>query len=185
MMQRKCPNCGWIHPSSFSPNKCKKCKTPLHPSRCMTCKKLFNEPLNVRGDCKKCNMDRVLKWRAENKDKERAKFLRCVKKKETKYLNKILPFAEQPFVRLTEEEWLDTCSYFGGCAMCPETHIETRRLVLQPKHGGAYTPWNVIPCCGTCSQYYISANPYKDTHEAMPKILDYLEGKLKKYDKQS
>lgn len=62
---------------------------------------------------------------------------------------------------LTEEEWAVTCSYFDGCALCSDEHIEGRKMFLLAKDGGRYTFFNVIPVCGKCATVgRETVNPY-------------------------
>lgn len=66
-----------------------------------------------------------------------------------------------PFRPMTEHEWLKTCSYFNGCAICGNEHIETRQFFIQFTEGGKYTVWNIIPMCSICAKHrFMAANPF-------------------------
>lgn len=80
----------------------------------------------------------------------------------TRYVERLKAEAEQQyeewmeltnidFKPLTEKDWLEACSYFGGCAICGNEHIETRHFLLPFKEGGRYAAWNVFPLCLKCS----------------------------------
>ncbi len=58
------------------------------------------------------------------------------------------------FGALTEDQWLQTCLYFGGCAMCGKNEIQSKVYVVPPSMGGKYAEWNVIPFCEECSTHY-------------------------------
>lgn len=51
---------------------------------------------------------------------------------------------------LTEEEWLEACRYFEGCAYCGSEDISTRGFLIPFKDGGEYAAWNVLPLCDKC-----------------------------------
>lgn len=57
------------------------------------------------------------------------------------------------FKPMTEKDWLQTCSFFNGCAFCGSEHIESRQFFVQFNKGGRYAPWNMIPTCGTCAGF--------------------------------
>lgn len=66
------------------------------------------------------------------------------------------------FKPMTEQEWYKACSYFGGCAFCNNSHIETRQFFIPFKEGGRYSPWNVFPMCGDCAVRIVprTTNPF-------------------------
>jgi hypothetical protein len=69
--------------------------------------------------------------------------------------------AKVPFRALTEQEWLEACSLFKGCAICGSETIELRMLFLNADNGGRYTPWNVFPSCSSCgTTYQKERNPF-------------------------
>lgn len=101
---------------------------------------------------------------------------------------------------LTEDEWLQTCKHFNGCAMCGSHHVETRQFFVQFQHGGKYTVCNVFPACSECARLTRKVeNPFawmdnrignmaqilpKFTLERRKALVDYLrtkaeEGKAK------
>lgn len=57
------------------------------------------------------------------------------------------------FNMLTEDQWLQTVSYFRGCAICDDEHVEARTFLLPFQKGGRYAPWNMLPMCGKCARY--------------------------------
>jgi hypothetical protein len=65
------------------------------------------------------------------------------------------------FKPMTEEQWLETCRYFNGCAICGSEHIETRQFFVPFEEGGKYAIYNMFPMCGECSKHVrITANPF-------------------------
>lgn len=62
---------------------------------------------------------------------------------------------------LTEAEWLETCRYFGGCATCGNSHVESRQYFVPFSAGGRYTVWNVFPMCADCAKHLrLISNPF-------------------------
>lgn len=98
-----------------------------------------------------------------------------------------------PFKVLTEDEWLEACTYFGGCALCRKKEIDVRGFFLPFVEGGRYTAWNVIPLCKACGhRAFRSRNPFEYnniaaadrpsrcgyTIESLNNTVYYLESKL-------
>ena len=160
-MQRTCSKCSWVFPSSYHQTACKFCKTRFPIQFCNTCKEWVpTGEFHTRGtylqrDCKACASKIVSKWHIAHAEET------AIYKKQW-YLNRRAEFdafyeewksltSSVTFKVLTEEQWLQTCSYFNGCAFCDETHIETREFLVGFQHGGRYAPWNMLPVCGNCS----------------------------------
>lgn len=67
-----------------------------------------------------------------------------------------------PTNAITEEQWYSAIKYFNGCAMCEETHVETREFFQLPKDNGRYSIINILPMCGKCSVIYRGTiNPFQ------------------------
>lgn len=93
---------------------------------------------------------------------------------------------------LTEQQWMDACRYFGGCARCHSKDIEARGFFIGFEVGGRYCDWNIIPLCERCSKVWnLTLNPFllaerKDRveradyeyRENLHNIIEYLGGKL-------
>ena len=53
---------------------------------------------------------------------------------------------------LTEEQWVDLRSAWGGCAYCGAESVPLQRDCVQPiSRGGRYTLENVVPACASCN----------------------------------
>ena len=95
---------------------------------------------------------------------------------------------------MTEDEWLDACRYFGGCALCDSDSIDARGYFIRFEDGGKYNACNVIPLCDTCattlkyqSNPFRQMNPYINRNLAtsrgcsttkLEKVAEYLQGKM-------
>ena len=99
-----------------------------------------------------------------------------------------------PFKVMNEEEWLETCRYFGGCAICGNEYIETRHFFIPFEEGGRYAVWNMIPLCGSCAaglpksignpfkwfdKYFGNAEALGLNEERKNKLVSYLYNKMK------
>lgn len=115
--------------------------------------------------CKPCILERTKKYAKDNPDKPRAAMARKRERanniSEAKY-EKWLKLTELHFKPVTEEQWIEACSYFEGCAICGEEHIESRQFFVPFEEGGRYAAWNIFPMCGKCSTYARKIkNPFK------------------------
>lgn len=92
---------------------------------------------------------------------------------------------------LTEQQWLDACKFFDGCARCDSHDVDTRGFFVGASLGGRYCDWNVIPLCEKCaSTWKLDANAFKYIYMKskkrtssgyfynLQKIIEYLGGKL-------
>jgi len=92
---------------------------------------------------------------------------------------------------LTEEQWLEACNFFDGCARCHNKEIDTRGFFVGAKLGGRYCDWNVIPLCERCAtRWDLDKSTFKyvkkcdhnagskEYRECLEKIIIYLGGKL-------
>jgi hypothetical protein len=62
---------------------------------------------------------------------------------------------------MSEQQWLEACNYFNGCAICGSEDIETREFFVPFSKGGRYTAWNMFPLCGKCAIHTKpAANPF-------------------------
>lgn len=86
---------------------------------------------------------------------------------------------------LTEDDWIDTCAEFNGCALCGFPDVEEKLLVVPTYAGGKLYTFNVIPTCRECAlkvRTSQSINPLKTFFtikdfkpELVEKVFSYLE----------
>lgn len=95
---------------------------------------------------------------------------------------------------LTEDEWLECCRYFGGCALCDSDQIDARGYFIRFEDGGKYNACNVIPICDKCATAIkYQSNPFRQMNplinrnlatsrgysvEKLEKVADYLQSKI-------
>lgn len=201
---RVCNKCGWEFPLSYIAQKCKFCKTYFPTQFCRTCKqwKPFEEfYMSKKGiletRCKRCESDRKNEFNKRRPDlhaKNRHNFFKRRAEYAEKLFKKWLELSNKTFKPMTEEEWLQTCAYFGGCAICGDEYIAKREFFVPFQSGGHYTAWNMIPMCENCGRVTrYQENPFKWfdkygttgvrmglTEERRDKIINYLIMQLEK-----
>lgn len=194
-MQRRCPKCNWLLPSTYKSQKCRFCKTTLDFLYCKECDTYLSKDnfykLLSKGyayTCKKCSSKINMAYDKDNplKRKERAKrfYVKHKYKLSTRYvewLNKLFRLPTQP--KLTETEWYEACEYFEGCAICGNEHIEIREYFVRLSEGGMYSKVNIFPACVKCGtavkrvdnpfSYYDSADTAR-----IDKLIKYFEAKM-------
>lgn len=104
----------------------------------------------LSGLCRPCiqtkEYDKYLDGKALTRKDAGALWVKYLKEYEEAW-SKVLQ--ETKIIVLSEKEWLRTCGFFNGCAICGGP-IEMRGKFFHSRRGGAYTPWNVIPLCEYC-----------------------------------
>lgn len=166
---RKCPNiaCGWQFPISYTRTACRFCGTLFELQVCADCKQLiptseFKKVKTGRNAgyldrrCRSCNNKSANEWMKAHPEVSRAATMRHSEKRRRiaeEKLQKWLESTNLPFKPMTETEWLETCSYFGGCAICGNEHIESRQFLVGFTEGGRYSSWNIFPMCGECAKH--------------------------------
>jgi len=178
MLQHKCPACGWVFPSTYINSTCRFCHSPLLLCICPICGELkvpYSTEDLICKDCK-AKQNRVL-YNAKKKAYHEKLNATLIKRLTT-----------PKFRALTEAEWLETCSYFAGCAYCGNSSIDARTYFIPFADGGRYTVWNVIPICEECAKQQNLfkripdvANIHKSKKESaqyISKIIKYLSSRV-------
>lgn len=112
-------------------------------------------PWRLRHHCKDCargpKAARIKAWTANKKAQLDESYAAW------KAVEELLPTNA-----ITEEQWHSAIKYFNGCAMCEETHVETREFFQLPKDKGRYSVINILPMCRECSvKYRGTINPFQ------------------------
>lgn len=211
---RECSACNWKYPPTYPKSHCKFCggevigmyitAASLTTERtCSTCEKtlpieqfgkaIVGNRFGYRYSCKACEIKRFNAPHRKNSDTRKAARQRAYERSRErveKIYEKWLETSDLPFKVLSEKEWLQTCKYFNGCAICGNEIIEARAFFVPFKDGGKYAAWNMIPVCGTCgTESTMKSNPFKWlkgvnaktlglTTERAEKIVEYLEQQI-------
>lgn len=208
---RICPGCKWEYPWTFQGTLCTFCKTEFAEQFCNTCevwkpstefyaRTYPNGKTYRRKECKVCMRERKKAHDRANRDQRYARDRRFIdKRRETlkqQYDEWRERIAKLPMKPLSEQQWLTTCSYFGGCAICGNEHIETREYFIPFVDGGTYTVWNIYPMCGNCAikskqinnpfakfDKYLGANTRLNmAPENRDKLVGYLQSQIEKVE---
>ena len=186
-----CPVCGFTFPMLGNACKCYSCGTNWHEGICRLCGKYSD------------NLGRSLMCREHANSNEKKHKQRSYERIRTDYQQwrediKTIP---QPYSPMSEEDWLRTCRFFDGCAICSSKHIDARYLFVPTKDGGRYCAWNTIPVCNVCLKLLrnTTLDPFKsimdmhknynglvrfsDKRDVVNKIKGYLYKELEKTKK--
>lgn len=184
MNTKTCKNCGWVYPITQPGRKCPICGQVFDIIVCTTCGKPTPfEQLEVgRPTCKACAAayDRTVM----------ARKMQFLSDQFDEWLAKINAVPKN-YPTLTEEQWLEACLFFDGCARCHSKDIDTRGFFVDATLGGRYCDWNIIPLCEKCaSTWNLTKNVFIHTlrrdykahgtehRECLLQIIKYLGGKL-------
>lgn len=205
---RVCPGCKAEFSLDFKGTVCPVCRAELAEQFCRYCFtwKPSDEYYYAsnkkyrRTECKNCGRLRKLAFDKKNRDQSYERDKRFWDKRKealkTQYTEWKTRTDALQFKMLSEEQWLETCNHFGGCAICGDDHIETRQYFIPFRDGGKYTTWNIFPMCGKCSTHakrllnpftwfdrYYGRQGLMVTPEAGKKLVDYLELQIEKAGK--
>lgn len=199
MNTKTCKGCGWEFPLETPYNNCPFCHREFSVGTCSVCGELVDDIVPGKGKkCYKCfrayvnklcKSDQHSEYRSERHQQQRADKDRQLKE----WVEATNAANTHP---LTEEEWLEACRHFNGCALCGNESIDARGYFIPFKLGGKYVASNVIPLCEKCAtstRLTRNTNPFKsldkilsrDTlllnhikKDALNNIVDYLQPKI-------
>lgn len=187
MNTKKCSKCGWEFPENYPGRTCKFCSGKLIGHHCVDCGVWVPGMKWPLVRCTKCETKRFAACIARRKE---------LVASQLKEWQDIIAKVPTPYRTLTEKEWLEACSYFGGCAFCGKPQIDVRVMFIPFKSGGRYCAWNIVPSCEACAtrctpkynpfhsmDNYLNHGTTKynklgQTKAHLIKIVDYLQPKL-------
>lgn len=145
MNTKTCKRCGWVYPITQPGTKCLICGEPFELVACRVCGAIFEQNTtskNLTNRCSKCaqlaHVDSMRKRIAGMHDRF------------DEWLAKVREVPKD-YPTLTEEQWMEACRYFNGCARCDSDEIDARGFFIGRQLGGRYCDWNVIPLCTKCA----------------------------------
>lgn len=188
MSTKTCKRCGWVYPITQPGTCCRVCGEPFEIVACRKCGKVVSgNQLKPHGLCDTCHSIRNVANATKSGKKRKAKLHQDFEDWVAKA--KQVP---KNYPTLTEEQWLDACRFFDGCARCYSDTIDTRGFFISRALGGRYCDWNIIPLCERCAKvwdldrsvfnYTLKKGSQEGRHreyrESLLKIVEYLEVKL-------
>lgn len=190
MNTKTCSNCGWIYPITQVGRLCLICGAEMDQIKCMVCGEVKERKDFIKGRnmCRSC-------WNFRDRANQKGVYKRIYAKLDKQYQEWLDLIQSVPpgYPTLTEEQWMQACKYFNGCAICGDEDIDARGFLISFDLGGRYCDWNVIPLCERCSHHFAThVNPYKQARNIdrktvgsnyknrnnLDKIIRYLREKL-------
>lgn len=188
MSTKACKKCGWIYPITQPGNTCKVCGELFDVVVCRTCGDIVSgtDKVPKLNLCKKCHNEAERRHMVKYNEKRN-------KQHADQYADWLAKVKQVPtdYPTLTEEQWMEACRHFGGCAQCGDENIEARGFFIAFKEGGRYCDWNIIPMCDKCAaDWKLCPNPFRtawmrdnigrafNRRKCLTKIVSYLGGKL-------
>lgn len=172
MATKTCKKCGWQLSTKDPRLSCPVCKTPWTEGVCKICGEYTTNLSPTRGVCKPCRnetaRDIALDYQRRLTDKSEETYAEWLK---------MIQQIPKPYKTLTEEQWLEACRYFDGCALCTRSHISTRAYFIPFSDGGSYCAWNIIPLCDICATALkLQKNPWRRLDKRLNSNLDLSHG---------
>jgi hypothetical protein len=184
MNVKKCSLCGWEYPAKWLGRNCEICGNPMDVLTCSVCGEVKPveafAPRSIK--CKACKSKYdVIYMKIKN--------IRL----DNMFDDWVAKISKVPkdYPTLTEEQWLEACQHFDGCARCGCKDIDTRGFFISAKLGGRYCNWNIIPLCEKCANTwnleksvfrYVEKRAYNegnlDYKKCLVAIIDYLSVRL-------
>lgn len=167
----KCPRCGWVYPVASLKRSCKFCHAKFDLKLCPSCNirkelKAFDRNYKI---CKECQKKKSLKPRKISK-----------RYADEAYEGWLESVQDVPFKALSEQQWIEACRHFGGCAYCGKEEVEARNMFIPYIHGGRYAAWNVVPACNFCAGRR-NRNPFRIfASQSVNKILTTDERRIER-----
>lgn len=190
MNTKTCSNCGWVYPISQVGRLCLICGAEMDQVKCMVCGEVkpIGEMAKGRNMCKAC-------WNFRDKAYQKRTYEKLYARLDGQYQEwlDIIQSIPTTYPTLTEEQWMQACRYFKGCAVCGSEDIDARGFLISFDLGGRYCNWNVIPLCERCSHHFATnVNPYRQARNMdrttagsdfknrnnLDKIIKYLRERL-------
>lgn len=155
MPTKICKVCGWVLDIRDPRHTCPICHTYLTDGLCKECRRPSDDIVSTSGLCRSCYNERQRVYVNKQYHKDTAKL-------DALYTDWLAKVKNLPFKPLTEEQWLETCAHFNGCALCGSEHIDARVYFVEFKEGGQYAVWNIIPACDKCAtKLKLQPNPFR------------------------
>lgn len=163
MNTKTCKGCGWVYPANYSELRCRFCGTAFTERICRGCGELKTMCTEGSLLCVECNKQRIKQYPDYTRSKRNKEYMiREIAKVEARYEAWLKRIAAAPFKPLTEEQWIQACRFFEGCALCNNTSIDARGYFIAFKYGGRYVAWNILPLCEKCeTDLKVCLNPFR------------------------
>lgn len=175
MSTKTCKGCGWVYPIVTPYSTCRFCGRGFTEGICANCGEHSTDIIPATKLCRKCYNKRngeYCKKRVRTTDERQKTVRRWRAEADERFAAWIDKLSKIKTHTLTEAEWLETCSYFKGCALCDDEHITTRGYFIRFEDGGKYNACNVIPLCDKCAtEIKYQSNPFRQMNPNLNRNL--------------
>ena len=197
MNTKTCKGCGWIYPLITPYSTCRFCGRAFTEGTCSICKEPSDDIIPGTKLCRKCYNKRngVYQKRVMHTTDDNQKYYRRLcKEADERFAAWIEQLKSITTHTLTEDEWMESCRYFGGCSLCNSDQIDARGYFIRFEDGGKYNACNVIPICDKCATALkYQSNPFRQMNpiinrnlatsrgyslEKLEKVAEYLQSKI-------
>ena len=197
MNTKKCKKCGWEYPLITPYSTCRFCGMSFTQGICSVCGEYSDDIIPSTKLCRPCYNKRngVYQKRVQRTtDNNQKYYRRLLKEADDRFAAWVARLSKLTTHTLTEDEWLEACRYFGGCALCGDDSIDARGYFIRFEDGGKYNACNVIPMCDKCatdmkhqSNPFRQMNPFINRNLAtsrglslanLEKAAEYLQSKM-------
>lgn len=175
MSTKTCKKCGWVYPLVTPYSTCRFCGMSFTQGICSVCGEYSDDIIPSTKLCRKCYnkrngvyQKRVIKTTDDNQKTYR----RLVKEADERFAAWLGRLSKIKTHTLTDEEWLEACRYFDGCALCDSDSIDARGYFIRFEDGGKYNACNVIPVCDKCAtEIKYQSNPFRQMNPTLNRNL--------------
>ena len=202
MNTKTCKKCGWVYPKVTPYSSCRFCGMAFTEGTCKKCGEYTYDLIPGTGLCRTCYNKRQLTYnrtasKAAAAERHRRKI---IKEADDRFAAWTQRLKQINMHTLTEEEWMEACNYFGGCALCGSDSIDARGYFIKFEDGGKYNACNVIPLCDKCAtDLKRQTNPFRQMNteinsnlavsrglsfKKLNKAAEYLQTKMEGVDNE-
>lgn len=175
MNTKKCKKCGWEYPFITPYPSCRFCGTWFTVGICKVCGEYSDDIIPSTKLCRKCYNKRngvYQKRVVKTTDDNQKTYRRLVKEADERFAAWLQQLSKIATHTLTEDEWLEACRYFDGCALCDSESIDARGYFIRFEDGGKYNACNVIPVCDECAtELKYQSNPFRRLNPTLNRNL--------------
>lgn len=203
MNTKTCKKCGWVYPKVTPYSSCRFCGMAFTEGTCKHCGEYSYDLVYGSGLCRTCYNKRVYSYQkgtARVANERKKHYERLCANADKRFADWVQQLKAAKTHSLTEEEWMEACRYFGGCALCGSDSIDARGYFIRFEDGGNYTACNVIPLCDKCAtDLKHQSNPFRQMNpiinrnlavsrglslDKLNRVAEYLQTKIGRVDNE-
>ena len=175
MSTKTCKKCGWVYPLVTPYSTCRFCGMSFTQGICSVCGEYSDDIIPSTKLCRPCYNKRngvYQKRVVRTTDDNQKTYRRLAKEAYDRFAAWLDELGKIKTHTLTEDEWLEACRYFGGCALCDNESIDARGYFIRFEDGGKYNACNVIPVCDKCAtEIKYQSNPFRQMNPTLNRNL--------------